>query len=493
MGKPVYVPLICAGAFSCLCACIEPPSDSGEEFRAAPEAPPGLVAAGEDKFDTPFAETNGRACGDCHIEGESRALPIEAVADLLANDPDHPLFADIDADVLGSEGDERSFNNLAHGLARVLLPLPDNMDVIDLAGNVVTPPDRMIEVWRAVPSIDNTSYTGPYLHDGRAETLEAQALGAIEGHSQNERAIGKGPLEQIAAFERTQFSSDRAKFVHDQIEAGVAPEDVPNPEDDPAFLATLTPAQLHGKQVYDAACTPCHGGATDDVIVNRVALASLCFDFDAKGNLIFDFTDLDDDGLFDADGPEALTLTIALADGCGEFMPIGTAVGSALAQLGLAIEPLAFNRTATLPRYRFRFYKDDARTIHWTDLPPVPVFDPQGNPAVDERGLPIVGPAGVPQFFTTDPGRALITGNPSDFEAFDVPQLRGIANTGPYFHDNLMLTLDDVVETYSRAILPAIPALGFLPIHPTEQPSFFAGESLSEQEKANLIEFLEIF
>ncbi|HLT39276.1 MAG TPA: cytochrome-c peroxidase, partial [Enhygromyxa sp.] len=150
------------------------------------------------------------------------------------------------------------------------------------------------------------------------------------------------------------------------------------------------------------------------------------------------------------------------------------------------------NRTATLPQYRFRFYRDDARTEHWTDLPPVPVVDEQGNAALDERGLPIFGPAGFPQLFSTDPGRALITGNPADFEAFDMPQLRGIANTAPYFHDNLMLTLDDVVEVYSRAILPALPVLGFPPIHETEQPSFFGGESLSEEQKADLIEFLEI-
>jgi flavin reductase (DIM6/NTAB) family NADH-FMN oxidoreductase RutF len=38
--------------------------------------------------------------------------------------------------------------------------------------------------------------------------------------------------------------------------------------------------------------------------------------------------------------------------------------------------------------------------------------------------------------FTTDPGRTAITADPADFEAFDSPQLRGIAQTAPYFHYN---------------------------------------------------------
>src|SRR5690606_21904422 len=146
MRKNAYIHWMGAGAVLCLWACIEPPPEVSEDFRGKPKHPPGRIKAGEKKFDKAFPGTNRRACGDCHSKNESRALPVEAVADLLANDPDNPLFADIDADVLGSEGDERTFNNLAHGLARVILPLPDNMDVIDLDGNVITPPDRMIEV-----------------------------------------------------------------------------------------------------------------------------------------------------------------------------------------------------------------------------------------------------------------------------------------------------------------------------------------------------------
>ena len=55
---------------------------------------------------------------------------------------------------------------------------------------------------------------------------------------------------------------------------------------------------------------------------------------------------------------------------------------------------------------------------------------------------------------SSDPGRALLTGfvlGPSPFDdwnKFDVPAMRGIAKTAPYFHNNSADTLEDVVDHY---------------------------------------------
>ena len=55
---------------------------------------------------------------------------------------------------------------------------------------------------------------------------------------------------------------------------------------------------------------------------------------------------------------------------------------------------------------------------------------------------------------SSDPGRALLTGfvggpAPSDdWNKLDVPQLRGISRTAPYFHNNSADTLEDVVDHY---------------------------------------------
>lgn len=52
-----------------------------------------------------------------------------------------------------------------------------------------------------------------------------------------------------------------------------------------------------------------------------------------------------------------------------------------------------------------------------------------------------------------DPGRALITGDASDtaqsLNAFNIPILRGVRRTAPYFHDNSAKTLEDVVRHYA--------------------------------------------
>ena len=55
---------------------------------------------------------------------------------------------------------------------------------------------------------------------------------------------------------------------------------------------------------------------------------------------------------------------------------------------------------------------------------------------------------------SSDPGRALLTGfvgGPApqdDWNKLDMPGLRGIANTAPYFHNNSAATLEDVVDHY---------------------------------------------
>jgi cytochrome c peroxidase len=72
---------------------------------------------------------------------------------------------------------------------------------------------------------------------------------------------------------------------------------------------------------------------------------------------------------------------------------------------------------------------------------------------LDTDGNPVTGPNLAMQWFSADPGRSVITGSPNDFEAFDVPTLRGIAKTAPYFHNNIAETLERVVDLYSDHFL----------------------------------------
>ena len=214
-------------------------------------------------------------------------------------------------------------------------------------------------------------------------------------------------------------------------------------------------------------------------MVDREVHDFLTPELDENGNVVFDIVDGAGPVPRSAPRPEV------------EIVNTGYGLISYFGQIGLGD---AFNASVELPRYRFRFYEDATRREKRVDLPPLPVtlsgdpLDPR--PALDERGAPIVGPNLVPQLFTTDPGRAVITGDPADFEAFDMPQLRGIARTAPYFHDNSIDSLEAVVDVYSRNVLGAIPALELPQIHPPETPGG-SQESLDPRQKQDLLAFLK--
>src|SRR5262249_40028520 len=134
-----------------------------------------------------------------------------------------------------------------------------------------------------VPSVENTAYTAPYLFDGRASTLQDQALGALRAHSQISRPVAHGELDLIATYEKTIFSPDRARGVADQIASGVPIASIPDPEGH----LSLNAQEERGRVLYNRACTGCHGSATDAIITNRAAHDQLFIQLTSQGNVVF--------------------------------------------------------------------------------------------------------------------------------------------------------------------------------------------------------------
>ena len=85
-----------------------------------------------------------------------------------------------------------------------------------------------------------------------------------------------------------------------------------------------------------------------------------------------------------------------------------------------------------------------------------------------------------------------ITGAPADMGRFRAPTLRNIAVTAPYFHDGSALTLDDVLDHYSRGgrRITDGPDAGDGATSPLKS-TFIQGFVLSESERADVIAFLE--
>ena len=95
------------------------------------------------------------------------------------------------------------------------------------------------------------------------------------------------------------------------------------------------------------------------------------------------------------------------------------------------------------------------------DEPNLPVFEISGCPAPFDGGQPA-------SFFTTDPGRALVTGKCSDLNRLKGPVLRGLAGRAPYFHNGAAATLLQAVNFYNQRF----------------------AMNLTEREKGQLVAFL---
>jgi cytochrome c peroxidase len=90
---------------------------------------------------------------------------------------------------------------------------------------------------------------------------------------------------------------------------------------------------------------------------------------------------------------------------------------------------------------------ENVRTYEITNSGAAPSGTPCGGPAPQ--------PPCVTRITTSDPGRLLLTGypapgGPGDIEHLDIPSVRGISRTAPYFSNNTAATLEDVVEHYKQ-------------------------------------------
>jgi cytochrome c peroxidase len=329
-------------------------------------------------------------------------------------------------------------------------------------------------VWRSVPSIANVAITAPFQLDGRAATLEEQAQGALTSHSEGSD-VSMAELEQLAAFERSVFSSDRARTVAEYLAAGGDLADAPIPEDE---LDLAPPKEERGRAIYEAVCAPCHGGATTATILDRTIHDQAFPTLKPDGSVLYEV-------------PATTPPTVVLTDqSMNEFLNIGSAYEAFQGQFDP--DSHSFTKDVSFPSYRYRFYTDDSRAQIAADLPP---SSPPGDPfevVIDADGNPVIGPNFAVQFTSTDPGRSMITGSPNDFEAFNVPSLRGIGGTAPYLHNNAAETLEVLVDLYSDHFLARFPSLS-LPGEREPDPDGDRGppEALTAAQKSDLIAFLK--
>jgi cytochrome c peroxidase len=280
------------------------PSPNGATQLNCDDPPCDAVARGRAAFHDRNLQQfggNGRACSDCHLPSDGFQLSpaaaqarFDALQAARAHNPnaDDPLFRPVDADDFRVNGESASdFSNLIeNGLIRVSMPLPPNVRLIDPMTGQPTD-ETAVDLWRAVMPIFNVAITGPdgvapiwppgaprvsilgidpngpnrqggYQHDARFATLQEQARGALLAHAQVAVELPERMLDDLAAFQRTLFSSPGSELLATAISSGSSTFPDPDPE--------LNELEHQGKAIFNRACAQCHGstlhpsGSTSD-------------------------------------------------------------------------------------------------------------------------------------------------------------------------------------------------------------------------------------
>lgn len=323
---------------------------------AAPADPQAAQPNGKKLFNNETFEGNGRTCRTCHTNSTG-ALSPEQVEDAFSDDPDDPLFRAIDSD----DGTGASYDRLRNDATVLIdIPLPPGWTLANNPAATFARFPRAVPTTNNVPSLDTI-----FMADGRFETLEDQALGAVHAHAEPGREPTVAELEAIAEFQQTNkfFSSNALKHY---ANGGPAP----------TLPAGITDAQIRGRNWFvpsvAGVCGHCHAGP----MLNETS----------------------------------------------EFLLAPLPPGS-------------------------RFF-----TAFVSEL------NKAGNPV--QTFIVDNGDGTTTIIESTDPGRALVTGNVGEANFFRIPTLWGSKHTAPYFHDNSAATLADMASHYSDYFqIVGLPAL----------------------------------
>jgi cytochrome c peroxidase len=346
---------------------------------------------------------NGRSCADCHMPTESFQLSPAAVksrfdaltAERVHNpNADDPLFRPVDADDFRTNGKNATdYSNLVeNGLVRVTMPLPKNVKLLDPATGLPMAQD-FVDLWRAVQPVLNVAITGP---DG---VLPIHPPGvprtAIMGQDPN-GPNRQGGYQSDARFGTLQEQARGALISHAQITEEPSQQLL---DDLAAFQQTL----------FSSAG------------VENLALAILA------GATQFPNPD-----------PELNALEL---EGKAVF---NRACGQCH---GSASHPSTSTSDATIPRPIIRYHNIITAF-------PRPPADFAAGPARLTRNAQTyqitLADGATTNVTTSDPGRLLLTGQLADLGLMDMPNLRGISRTAPYFHNNSAATLEEMLDHYDR-------------------------------------------
>jgi hypothetical protein len=415
--------------------------DSNDSGILATYRPDGPVLTPGNAFFQPLG-SNGRSCFTCHQPHESWSVSAAgARARFAASDGADPLFRLVDgatcptAKVDTPAQRRRAYRLLTEkGLFRIGLPLPAAPALqfkvnamrdpyhctSDRTTGLTSPTAGVMSVYRRPLPSTNLGFITSVMWDGREPDLATQVVDATLGHAQASAAPSDELRDQIVAFESGIFTAQSRDNQAGELRGLGA-------KGGPVMLARQLPKFFLGvndptgqnpkglpfnSKIFNLYKVWRTLPRTDEADQHRLSVA--------RGERIFNTVQFNLTDVGGINDPVTRPVVVASCGTCHDAPNVGSHSIPALLNIGVS------NAGA------FR------------------------SPRLDISGLPIFmlectgGPLAGKVFETTDPGRALITGDCADIGKFKIPALRGLAARAPYFHNGSAETLDDVVTFYDR-------------------------------------------
>ena len=395
--------------------------------------------------------TNGRTCGTCHAPSDGFGLSAaDAQLRYFLTRGRDPLFAQVD----GSTCPTGPVNNTLtanDGLIRIGLQVPPNatdpsapqytitavQDPYGCALTTDTQASQTASVYRRPLPTSNLGFLSAVMFDGRESfsyplnneqtfaanlntDLTQQAIDATLGHAQAKQPPTSTQLSQIVSFEMALNSAQYYDFfagnLYAQNGSQGGPQFLPSQQFYPGINDSLG-GDPHGQQFTPNAFTLYTSWQNSP----NSQQASI-----ERGQEIFNTQ------------PLTISDVPGLTTGTQQIMGTCTTCHDT---------PNVGNHSLSLPldigTGHSLQYETDPNIIaglQKLQIPTLPVFQ-----LVCTQGAQ----AGQ-TFYTTDPGKALISGQCSDISRIKGPILRGLASRAPYFHNGAAGNLSQVVNFYNQ-------------------------------------------
>jgi cytochrome c peroxidase len=410
--------------------------------------------------------TNGRSCGTCHLAAQAMSFtPLHAQLLYDLTRGADPLFANFDgANCRSVAAKDRAGHSLIlkSGLIRIGLAVPVNAQysisvVHDPYGCAlqIDPTTQLLtaSVYRRPLPTANISFLSAVMFDGRetivpltsAATVEAnlrtdllhQAMDATLLHAQAAASPTDAQLNSIVDFELGLFAGQIWDNGAGLLSAGGAMGGPINLSDQlyyPAINDTLG-ADPNGiafnpvSMTLYAAWENSSANHRDGYFLN--ARAEI-----AAGEKLFNSAPMTISNVRGLNDNVALNKPTTFAGTCATCHDTPN-IGHHSLPLPLDIG------TAHTSNPSFESDPIVMAAVKELSEPDLPVFLISGCPNP-------FNPGQAESFYTTDPGKALVSGNCADFNRVKGPILRGLAARAPYFHNGAAANLHELVNFYNQ-------------------------------------------